>query len=136
MADATDCQLLHEYARTGSEDAFKLLVDRHLNLVYSVALSRLANEAAAKDITQVVFAALARKAGRLSEKVVLSGWLFQVAVHACQDFKRAEARRTKWESEAVKQQLSDTNPGSETNDIAPRISSALGALGTVERDAI
>lgn len=100
MADATDFQLLRDYARTGSDDAFKSVVERYLNLVYSVALSRLANEAIAKDITQVVFAVLARKAGHLSERVVLSGWLFQVTTNACQDLRRAEARRKKWENEA------------------------------------
>ena len=96
MAEATDFQLLQQYAQKGSEEAFKSLVDRYLNLVYSVAWSRLANEASAKDITQVVFAALASKAGHLSEKVILSGWLFQVTIHDCLDLIRAETRRKKW----------------------------------------
>src|SRR5262245_19196953 len=137
MADATDSQLLREYAQTRSEEAFTTLVERHLNLVYSVALSRLADEAAAKDVSQVVFAALARKAGQLSEKIVLSGWLFQVATHACQNLKRAEARRKKWESQAVEHQMRQTSPShSETNDLAPEINDALAALGHSERNAI
>jgi RNA polymerase sigma factor (sigma-70 family) len=138
MADATDFELLREYKRTGSEDAFRSVVERHLNLVYSVAQSRLANEAMAKDITQVVFAVLATKAGQLSDKVVLSGWLFQVTTHACHDLRRAEARRKKWESEAVQDQLTQSEPDNrpEPGEIAPVISRALGSLAAAERDAI
>src|SRR5580700_5701730 len=137
MPDVTDYQLLRQYAVDGSEEAFKALVDRYLNLVYSVAVSRLGDEAAAKDITQVVFAALARKGGRLSERVVLSGWLFQVATHACQDFRRAEARRKKWENEAVQQQLAESNEGQfESTEIGPLIGRALSSLAAAERDAI
>jgi len=137
MASETDFQLLRQFAKEHSEDAFKSLADRYLNLVYSVALSRLASDAAAKDITQVVFAALASKAGHLSDKVILSGWLFQVTTHACQDLKRGEARRKKWESEAVQQQITEAKSNSlEINDIEPVIGSALASLSTTERDAI
>ncbi|HEY3913392.1 MAG TPA: sigma-70 family RNA polymerase sigma factor, partial [Verrucomicrobiae bacterium] len=137
MHEVTDFQLLRNYARDGSEDAFKTLVDRYLNLVYSIAIGRLADEASAKDIAQVVFAALARKGSRLSEKVVLSGWLFQVTTHACQDFQRGEARRKKWENEAVQQQLAESNEGHfELTEIGPMISWALSSLAASERDAI
>jgi RNA polymerase sigma factor (sigma-70 family) len=137
MDDATDHQLLQQYTRDGSEEAFKALVDRYLNLVYSVAKFRLGEAAAAKDITQVVFAVLARKGGRLSEKVVLSGWLFQVATHACQDLQRAEARRKKWENEAVQQQLAESNEDrSDFTEVGPMISRALSSLAAAERDAI
>ena len=35
---ADDMELLRQYARLGSEQAFGELVSRHVNLVYSVAL--------------------------------------------------------------------------------------------------
>lgn len=135
--DVTDYQLLRQHAGDGSDEAFKALVDRYLNLVYSVAMSRLGNEASAKDITQVVFAALARKSGRLSEKVVLSGWLYQATTHACQDLQRSEARRKKWENEAVQQQLAQSHENHfDTTEITPMITRALSSLGASERDAI
>ena len=140
MAVATqiDFELLQEYALKGSEDAFKSVVERYLDLVYSVALLQLANEAAAKDIVQVVFAALARKAGDLPEKVVLSGWLYQVTTHACHDLRRAETRRKKWEKKAMQEHLiqSDAGDGFESSEITPLISTVLGTLTAVERDAI
>lgn len=137
MPDVTDYELLRQHDREGSEEAFKALVDRYLNLVYSVAMSRLGNEASAKDITQVVFAALARKGGRLSEKVILSGWLYQVTTHACQDLQRSEARRKKWENEAVQQQLAESNEDRfDATEIGPMIGRALSSLAAAERDAI
>lgn len=137
MPDVTDYKLLQQYAREDSEEAFKTLVDRYLNLVYSVAMSRLRNEATAQDIAQVVFAALARKGGRLSEKVVLSGWLFQVTTHACQDLQRAEARRKKWENEAVQQQAAESNEDRfDVTEIGQIIGRALSLLAPPERDVI
>src|SRR5581483_12023806 len=131
--EATDFQLLRDYAEKASDEAFRTLVDRHVNLVYSVALSRLGDGAAAKDVSQIVFAALARKAAQLSEKVVLSGWLFQVTAHACQDWKRAEARRKKRESEAMQQQLVDFPSADRAgHELKPVLSEVLASLATTE----
>ncbi len=39
MPEANDMDLAREYARRDSEPAFTELVQRHINLVYSVALA-------------------------------------------------------------------------------------------------
>ena len=78
-----DGALLREYAQSGSEDAFAELVRRHLDLVYSTAL-RAANgdEPLAKDVCQSVFIDLSRKASRLCNHSVLTGWLYTSACFA------------------------------------------------------
>jgi hypothetical protein len=58
-----DFELVTEFARNGSEEAFRVLVERHSGMVRGVAM-RVAGEAAADEITQAVFVILARKAGR------------------------------------------------------------------------
>ncbi|HVK58829.1 MAG TPA: sigma factor, partial [Candidatus Kapabacteria bacterium] len=76
QAAPTAQDLLAEYAATKSEAAFQEVVNRYLNLVYSTAV-RLVNGDAhlAEDVTQRVFADLARMAGALSPSVMLGGWL-------------------------------------------------------------
>ena len=64
---------LKEYARTGSAEAFRQIVERQIDSVYSQCLRQLHNVAQAQDATQVVFATLARKAKKLPAGVVLEG---------------------------------------------------------------
>src|SRR5947209_11245144 len=55
-------QLLEEYARSGSESAFRELVTRYLGLVYSTALRLVGGDIhLAEDVAQTVFMDLARK---------------------------------------------------------------------------
>ena len=56
-------RLLTDYVTQGSEEAFRELVTRYIDLVYSTALRLVEGDAhRAQDIAQIVFADLARKA--------------------------------------------------------------------------
>ena len=79
MAELDDHQLLEQFARENSEAAFAALARRYVNLVYSAAHRHTGNAQAAEEITQAVFIILARKAGSLGPKIILSGWLYQTA---------------------------------------------------------
>src|SRR5215510_763059 len=95
-----DADLLHQFVRTHSDEAFAALVSRHVNLVYSAALRRTDNPGAAEEITQAVFLILARKAKSLGPKTVLSGWLYQTARLTAANYLRTELRRARREQEA------------------------------------
>ena len=72
-----DAQLLRQYIDNRSEEAFTELVRRHINLVYYAALRRVGGDGhLADDVTQSVFADLARKAPALKNRTVLTGWLY------------------------------------------------------------
>ena len=79
MAELTDHELLTAYARNGDQAAFAALVTRHVNLVWSAARRFTGDDTLAGEVTQAVFIILAQKAGRLSAKTVLTGWLYQTA---------------------------------------------------------
>src|SRR6185437_14515990 len=134
--DATDQQLLREYAEHGSEGAFAELVRRHVDLVHS-ATRRMAGDAQAEDVTQAVFLALAQNAGRLSRHPVLSGWLHTTARHLAAKTVRTAARRQLREQEAAVMNLISSNENEPTwDDVAPHLDVALGELNDAERDAI
>lgn len=48
-----------------------------MNLVHSTALRKIGNPQAAVEIAQAMFVIPARKAGRISYKTILPGWLHQ-----------------------------------------------------------
>ena len=82
--------LLREYVTQGDEQAFRELVARYVDLVYSAALRQAGgNTALAQDVVQTVFTDLARKARSLSQDVRLGGWLYR---RSC--FIAKTARRT------------------------------------------
>lgn len=94
-------ELLRRYATTGEEAPFTELVRRHLNLVWGAARRTTRNGDSARDVAQVVFVDLARKARHLSLGTVLEGWLYRAACHAATKHVRTETRRTQRERLAM-----------------------------------
>ena len=99
-----DWQLLKSYGRDDSQDAFTEIVKRHVNLVYSAALRQVREAELARDVTQLVFANLARRAKSLKPKGTLGGWLYRDASLTAREILRRERRRVVREQEAVAMQ--------------------------------
>lgn len=134
-----DAELLRRYAFEHSEEAFAELVARRLNLVYSVALRQVGGDAhLAQDVTQRVFADLARKAPALAQRSVLSGWLYRSAQFAGSDVVRSERRRRAREQESQAMQETSWVPAADAdwNKVRPLIDEAMGELSELDRDAI
>src|SRR5208282_6769016 len=103
MQESQDSEWLRQYAREKSDVAFAALVARHVNMVYSAALRKTGNPAAAEEITQAVFVILAQKAGHIPDETILPGWLYQTARLTAASFLKSEARRARREQEAYMQ---------------------------------
>jgi RNA polymerase sigma factor (sigma-70 family) len=136
MHELDDIALLREFAGRGSEAAFAALVTRHVNKVYSVALRHTRNPHQAEEITQAVFVILARKAGQLGKKVILSGWLYQTARLTAVTLIRSEIRRTRREQEVLMQNLSDETEADPWPQIAPLLDDAMAGLSETDRHAV
>ena len=134
MPDANDMDLLREYARDHSEPAFAGLVQRHINLVYSVALRCTGNSEDARDVTQAVFIILARKAASLRDRTVLTGWLYETTRFTAARFIRTRVRRQIREQEAYMQSsLNEPDTSSVWRQLSPLLEEAMTQLGEKDR---
>lgn len=130
MSELDDMALVAQYAGKNSEEAFAELVRRHVNLVYSVALRYAGQGADAQDITQTVFITLARKAAKLREKTVLTGWLYETTRFTAMSFMRNNFRRQLREQEA------EANPDDSSGawrQLAPLLEEGMTRLNEKER---
>jgi RNA polymerase sigma factor (sigma-70 family) len=136
MQDLNDNDLLAEYAKNGSEEAFAALVTRHINKVYSVALRQTGKPHQAEEITQAVFVILARKSPALGKNVILSGWLYQTARLTAVTFIRSEIRRARREQEAHVQNFLNESEPDAWAQIEPLLDSAMAGLNDTDRHAL
>jgi len=134
-----DAELLRQYVSEGSERSFDELVRRHLPLVYSAALRQLGgNEAMAKDVAQIVFIDLARKARSLLGRELLAGWLYVSTRLVVSNSVRAEMRRRSREGIAVGMQENISMPSSDADrvELSQVLDEAMSQLEPEDRDAV
>ena len=132
-----DWDLLNDYIRDRSEEAFAALVGRYVDLVYSAAIRQINDPDQARDVTQAVFLTLARKAGTLKHGTILSGWLYRTARFVALEAVRTDTRRKRRE-EAVfhMNELRDPRPEAVWKEVAPHIDSAMEHLNEPDRAAV
>jgi RNA polymerase sigma-70 factor (ECF subfamily) len=85
----------------GDADAFAALFDRYGDIVYSVSIRILRDEAAAEDVVQDVFVRLWRRPDRFdAQRGQFVSWLVSVARHRAIDEHRSLQRRQRYENAA------------------------------------
>ena len=138
MAELADGRgLLTDYVRRGSESAFRELVSRYADLVYSVALRWVGeNRHLAEDITQTVFADLARLAGRVPAEAPLGGWLHRHTCYVAAKVMRGERRRQFRERRAADMNATEDHTEENLAQITPVLDDAINHLPAPERLAI
>jgi RNA polymerase sigma factor (sigma-70 family) len=137
-----DSELLRHYAEDRSEAAFAELVKRRVGLVYSVAVRQCGGDShLAEDVTQKVFTDLARKAGELAGRTVLSGWLYRSTQFAASDTVRSERRRRAREEANVLMNetwagKAEAGASADWEKLRPVLDEAMAELGEEDRDAV
>ena len=133
-----DIELLQEFASHHSEEAFRTVVERHIDFVYAVARRQLSDTHAAEEVTQAVFIDLARKAAVIPPKTILSGWLFRAARFAAAKTQRSEHRRQRreWEATQMEPTFHENKTESPWEQMEPALNEALAELSEQDRSAV
>ena len=135
-------QLLQEYAIRGSETAFRELVGRYVDFVFSVAIRRVNGDTQlAEEIVQTVFTDLARQARQAKsplakEPCAVGGWLHRHTCFVASNFRRAEQRRQTRERIAVEMNSLEQTGEPAWKQLAPVLDDVINELGPEDRDAI
>ena len=140
MQNLDDSELLRLCGTNRSDEAFSVLVSRHLDLVYSSALRQVRDPHLAKDVAQSVFLLLAKKARTLKRETILTGWLYRTTRFIVSDTFRAENRRRAREHAAM-QPLTISDPHGASHEprweeIEPLLDDAIATLNEQDRDLL
>src|ERR1051326_3855557 len=136
MHTKSDAELLRDYAANKSEAAFGEIVRRYADFVYSAALRQMGSPEPARDVAQMVFADLARKAGSLAANTLLIGWLCRGARLASLEQLRRDRRRLHRERQAMESQEPASEVANDWDDVRPVLDEAIASLGDEERHAL
>lgn len=133
----TERTLLADYAANGSERAFREVVRRYIDLVYSTAVRLVYGDThLAEDVAQMVFADLARLARTLSPDVTLGGWLHRRTCHVALSLMRSQRRRQNRERQAAEMNAQQDSAESSFAQVAPLLDEAINQLAAEDRAAI
>ncbi len=130
-------QLLVEFVERGSEEAFRQLVVRYVDLVYSTALRLVGGDSHwAEDVAQTVFLHLSRQAHKLPADTMLGGWLHRDTCYVARNVLRSERRRRAREQEAALMESIPDHSREALDRVAPLLDEAVDTLSQEDRAAI
>jgi len=129
--------LMAEYAKSGSEAAFRELLSRYIDLVYSTALRRVDGDThLAEDVAQTVFVDLARMARSLPAGVMVGGWLHRHTCFVGSKTMRSQRRRQLRERHAVEMSTLRDHTQENLAKVASLLDEGIEQLGAKDRTAI
>jgi len=130
-----------EAAKGGSQDAFRVLVERHSRSLYRVAYRMTGRAEDAEDVVQETFVRAFRQLSRFEARANFATWLYRIAFNCAIDYMRARPHRESTETSDRLEQISGTSAGAPADDlvfageIGGRMQQALAGLSAQERAA-
>ncbi|MGI9242843.1 MAG: RNA polymerase sigma factor [Verrucomicrobiales bacterium] len=126
---------LNQFADSGDADAFQLVVDALSGLAFSSAMRRTADREMAEEVTQNVFAILARKAAKLRNHSSLEGWIYTTT-----RYEAAMAMRKRQQHQRKLKALEMEHPPETRmppdNDFVPYLEESLDRLTAADREIV
>ena len=120
IAIRTDEQSFVEELKSGSEQAFALLIAQYSHSVYSLIARSLRNPADAADVTQDVFVKVFRNISSFHGDASLRTWIYRIAL-------REASNQRRWWSRHKRQELTIDEPHENDEGEAYCLADALAA---------
>ena len=143
LMPSDEIQLLRDYAKTRSQDAFAMLVERYVGLVYSAARRQCRGDAhLAEDVTQAVFIILAEKAATVPADRPLSAWLLKTCAYCAANARRSKTHRQHHERRAAQMaQIEQATHSADDHDatwedLSPLLDEGMNRLRPQDRNAL
>jgi RNA polymerase sigma-70 factor (ECF subfamily) len=137
MTDA-DHDLVQQ-SRKGDATAFEALVRNHQQMIHALTFRMTGSPADAEDLAQEAFIRAHEQLDAFSGRAKFSTWLYSIAVRACLNWRRDEARRFRAHAGCAEEMISQHSAGetiSAENETAKEAQAALMRLPAKQRAAI
>ncbi len=137
MTDADEDLVLQ--SQNGSAAAFEALVRNHQNMIHALTFRMTGSPADAEDLAQETFIRTYEQIHSFNGGAKFSTWLYSIAVHACLNWRRNEARRFQAHARCAGEifvQQSGTAASPAENEMARQAQAALMRLPAKQRAAI
>ena len=137
MADADEDLVLQ--SQNGSVAAFEKLIRNHQNMIHALTFRMTGSPADAEDLAQETFIRAYEQISRFNGVAKFSTWLYSIAVHACLNWRRNEARRFRAQANCAENTLAEqagTEISPAENEMVQQAQAALMKLSVKQRAAI
>ena len=137
MTGADDDLVLQ--CQNGSPAAFETLVRKYQHMVHALTYRMTGSAADAEDLAQETFIRAYEQIGSFAGRARFATWLYSIAVHACLNWRRDEARRLRATANCAEEVFAEqraANHSPAENELALRAQAALMALPAKQRAAI
>ncbi|TXK79601.1 RNA polymerase sigma factor [Paenibacillus sp. N3.4] len=92
MDNMTDEQIIDQ-VRQGHSDAYRVLVERHKNYIYTLIYRMVGHKETAEDLTQEVFVKLFRSLSLFRGEAKFTTWLYRMTTNLVTDYQRSQKRK-------------------------------------------
>lgn len=128
-----------EQARRGDEAAWRLLYERHVELVFGLALRAVGDRDAALDVVQETFVRAARGLDGFRGEASFGSWIGRIAINESRSWLRRRARRREVSLEAGPERPDPGDPPDAAlvrENLAERALAFVRSLPDLQREAI
>jgi RNA polymerase sigma-70 factor (ECF subfamily) len=139
MGESDEQQTWVERSRNGDHAAFAALIRKYQPMIHSLTYRMTGSVADCQDLAQETFIRAYQQLDSFNGASKFSSWLYRIAVNACLDWRRREARRSQIHADWNKANADkdpSTGASCELDDSSREVQAALMKLPEKQRAAI